>query len=237
MTSRLFTLLLALCLALSLAACTRDGAPTSSAPVSGANTTVTTTTSTTPEVITRPNRQGTMNCVIRTPATVVFSTLNDYETAMRTYTNDDTLYSLFESTNAHGIFSFSFDGTLFSTLTGDGYFLSPKLPSGSTLTKAEFTDDGLSKFTVALSDGGTVTLSYRHDRRMNEEYEYPVHTPQSKADGVTVARHHTEDTTVVGYYSWWEHGAYCRAHFMNITPATANRFIKALSYDKVKTNA
>lgn len=233
MYSRLLALLLAGVFTLALTACGRDGAPISSVPVPETSAPSTTTTV---EVITRPNRQGTNNCVVRTPAIIVFSTQRDYEAAMRTYTDDDTLYHLFESTNAHGIFSFNFDGTLFDTLTGDRYFLSPKLPSGCTLTKAEFTDEGISKFTVALSDGGSVTLTYRHDRRMNEEYEYSVHTHLRNAGGATVTRHHTEDNTVVGYYSWWEHNAYCRANFMNTTPDTADAFVKELSFEKVSLN-
>lgn len=217
---------------LALTACSRDGAPISSAP---APETSAPSTTTTVEVITRPNRQGTINCVVRTPATIVFSTLRDYESTMRTYTDSDTLYHLFKDATTHSFFSF--DSTYFDLLVSDRYFLLPQLPTGSTLTKAEFVDDGSSVFRIALPDGGSVTLRYRHDRRMAEEEDYPVQTLLINTSGITATHHHTEAKDSVGFYSWWAHGAYCRADFTNSTPDTADAFVKTLSLEKVSLDA
>ena len=236
MTSRLFTLLLALCLALSLAACTRDGAPTSSVPAPES----TTTTAKTTEMSTTTSTRTTSNCQLFKPedypSGLKFTSFEEYKNTMLTLTDKDTLYQAFADATKYDVFKYAEAG--FETLLTDRSFLVPILPKGSSLKEAYFTSIGHSEFDVYLENGETVYfLCYHSEQEPSRLTRYAERTSFVNSRGITVEHEWHTTGTSSGQYVWLEGDNYCWLPYTNKDTAVLDAFVKELSFEKISTDA
>ena len=236
MTSRLFTLLLALCLALSLAACTRDGAPTSSAPVPETTKTAATSGS---NVLANDfqseEKEPPKTYFDGIKITQTFMSVEEYKNNLLTFTDVSALRWSFVVGGLGDSVAIR-DEKDFAMLLEDDYFLLPVLESSYSVTKILFHRDGYTEFTVQTPSGERAMLTCRHNTEPYGKIENAERTTLLNARGMAVTREHpyTNNTNELSYVYTWVEGVYaCRLSCAE----NADEFVKELSFEKVSLDA
>lgn len=217
---------------------------TTTATTTSSTTLSTTTTSTTTEpklstATTDPQGTsydtGTKTTYVTKPYSILtFSSLEDYKETLLSFTSSDVIYQALLDASS---FTFcAYEEPDFAMLLEKHFFLVPILPAGNQLTKATFSNRGVSEFSVTLENGDSIFFNYQHGNRVPADVEDSERKILMNSRGITICHDHIYYSSIdahSGRYTWQEGEYYCRMTYQGSDTAAYDAFIKELTFEEV----